>query len=332
MSKRNWGVRTAVVGALIALSVVSLGTGAYFGALNAPHYGYQSAHPSYRGPQPEQSSVSQIDRDRAGLPYFAERIASGPDPEDGSEREKRDLAAQESMSVWAFWLLLVSSIGAAATIIGTVFLLWQIMLTREAVKDTGDATKAMEDANRIARDGQSLQVKPWLQITLPENMIAGKVHRFEEGEASPRPVSMMGVVKITNLSNSPAMIRKSHTTAVGQGVAGSPREIPLRQPIEKGEDIWLPGASSALDQFHQSAPTSLEFGYLMLTPEMLELGFPNDILLIVRLWYLDMIGTEYELSQCWRLHKAGVAERIYEAGPYNYDRPANDDNRQHQGG
>jgi|GEM_PF-2365715 len=160
MSDSNRGYRLAIVGALAALTFVTLGAGAYFGALYAPHYGYQSAHPTYRGPQPKQSNVSQIDRDRAGLPYFAERVASGPDPQDGSEREKRDLAAQESMSVWAFWLLLVSAIGTATTMIGTGFLLWQIILTRKAVRDTGDATEAMIEANNIARTAQ----RPWLQF------------------------------------------------------------------------------------------------------------------------------------------------------------------------
>lgn len=132
MPDSNWSVRTAVVGALVALSFAALGAGAYLGALIAPHYGYQSTHPAYRGPKPEQAKASQIDRDRVGLPYFAERIASGPDPQDGTEREKRDLAAQESMSVWAFWLLLVSAVGTVAAILGTFLLVWTLHETRQA--------------------------------------------------------------------------------------------------------------------------------------------------------------------------------------------------------
>ncbi|WP_206742047.1 hypothetical protein [Erythrobacter longus] len=105
--------------------------GAFFGALSAPHYGYQPASAANERAEGEQGHQSQIDRDRAGLPYFAERITSGPDPDDGSEREKRDLAAQESMSVWAFWLLIASIAGTAATIIGTALLVWTLHETRQ---------------------------------------------------------------------------------------------------------------------------------------------------------------------------------------------------------
>jgi hypothetical protein len=152
------GVLAALAG--LAAAFIALGTGAYFGALNAPHYGYQTEHPAYRTAQTEQGNPSQVDRDRAGLPHFAERIASGPDPADTNEREKRDLAAQESMSVWAFWLLLITAAGTATTIVGTGLLLWQIILTREAVRDTGDATAAMVRQNELASAAQ----RAWMSI------------------------------------------------------------------------------------------------------------------------------------------------------------------------
>ena len=158
MSRGNWRILVALAG--LATVAVALGTGAYFGALNAPHYGYQGGRAAYRSPQPEKSNPSQVDRDRAGLPYFAERIASAPDPQDADEREKRDLAAQEASALWAFWLLLVSVAGVVATVIGTGFLLWQIMLTREAVTDTGKATNAMERQNSLASAAQ----RAWLVI------------------------------------------------------------------------------------------------------------------------------------------------------------------------
>lgn len=154
------GNRLLIVAACGIALLIALGLGAFFGALNAPHYGNQTAHPPYRSAQTEKSNPSQVDRDRAGLPYLAERIASGPDPKDTGEREQRDLAAQESMSIWAFWLLLVSAAGTATTIIGTGFLLWQIVLTRKAVEDTGKATNAMERQNSLASAAQ----RAWLVI------------------------------------------------------------------------------------------------------------------------------------------------------------------------
>lgn len=163
MLRGGRGVLAAFAG--LAALFTALGTGAYFGTLSAPHYGYQATHPTYRSSHAEQSDPSQIDRDRAGLPYFAERIASGADPADADEREKRDLAAQESMSVWAFWLLLVSGAGTVTTMIGTGFLLWQIILTRKAVEDTGEATEAMREANEIARQSSERQLRAYLSVT-----------------------------------------------------------------------------------------------------------------------------------------------------------------------
>jgi hypothetical protein len=139
--------------------------GAFFGALHAPNYGYQTAHPAYRNAQTELDSPSQVDRNRSGLPQFAERLAFGPDPQNSGGRENRDLAAQESMTVWAFWMLLVSAIGTATTMVGTGLLLWQIILTRKAVEDTGEATKAMREANRLARLAAEMDLRAWIGIT-----------------------------------------------------------------------------------------------------------------------------------------------------------------------
>lgn len=189
MSDSNWSVRVALIGCLTLLTFVALGTGAFFGALHAPHYGYQAEHPANRNADTEQTNPSQIDRDRAGLPYFAERITSGPDPEDGSEREKRDLAAQESMSVWAFWLLFISAVGTLTTMIGTGFLLWQIILTREAVKDTEKATTEMARQTAILERAN----RPLLHI----ESIA-----FEQTGRTTRDWSV--VVKVKNFGQTPA--------------------------------------------------------------------------------------------------------------------------------
>jgi hypothetical protein len=169
------GVFAAIAG--LAAFVTALGAGAFFGALYAPHYGYQAEHPAHRSPQAEKGNPSQIDRDRAGLPYIAERIAAGPDPDEGTEREKRDLAAQEASALWAFWLLTVSSFSAIVTMVATGLLLWQIILTRKAVEDTGEATEAMREANAIARQAQ----RPWVSISVKPTILEtrGAAFRFE---------------------------------------------------------------------------------------------------------------------------------------------------------
>ena len=145
------GYRSVVAAfAGLSLLVLALGIGAYFGALYSPDKkqyqtvsGDRASGAEYRGP-------SQSLADISGVPSFAERAIANPQPTSGEDHEKRDLAAQESMSVWAFWMMLVTAFSAIVTTIGTVFLYKQISLTREAVKDTGKATEAMLEANRIA--------------------------------------------------------------------------------------------------------------------------------------------------------------------------------------
>ncbi len=74
--------------------------------------------------------------------------------EDPKSESESDLCAQwksanaaEDSAFWTKW-------GFWVAVIGSSLLLWQIALTREAVKDTGDATKAMVRANEIAEAAQ----------------------------------------------------------------------------------------------------------------------------------------------------------------------------------
>lgn len=74
--------------------------------------------------------------------------------------DERDLCVQwraanaaEDSAFWAKWGFWIATIGS-------VLLLWQIILTRKAVKDTSAATKAMERQNEIADEGQ----RPWISV------------------------------------------------------------------------------------------------------------------------------------------------------------------------
>lgn len=82
----------------------------------------------------------------------------------------RDLIAQESMadaSIFMAW----AAIGTLAiTAIGTFFLAWQVKLTRKAVEDTGEATKAMVRQNELTEVAQ----RPWLAIhCVPQKLTVG---------------------------------------------------------------------------------------------------------------------------------------------------------------
>lgn len=58
----------------------------------------------------------------------------------------------------AWWAMIATAVAA----FGIIGLYWQIKLTREAVQDTGSATKAMHDSNDIAKAAQ----RPWLSIDI----------------------------------------------------------------------------------------------------------------------------------------------------------------------
>lgn len=106
---------------------------------------------------------------------------------------KDDLCAQwkaaDAASDAACWAML----GTIVAAIGTFGLYWQIKLTRDAVQDTGKATKAMERQNELVAESQ----RPWLSF-LPElNMVTAG-----SGQA-PRPGIHL-VLTVKNHTDFPA--------------------------------------------------------------------------------------------------------------------------------
>uniref|UniRef100_UPI0012EB9756 hypothetical protein n=1 Tax=Novosphingobium aquimarinum TaxID=2682494 RepID=UPI0012EB9756 len=167
MSDGNWGYRLAALAALVALTFVSLGTGAYFGSLYAP------AHKQYGAVIPDESATPIYQGVTKSLPNIAlvpdpvERAIANPPPDSGEDHEQRDLAAQESMAAWAFYMTVFAGLTALVTFLGTILIWKQVSLTREAVKETGDATKAMIEANRITqRTARAFVIleKIWVQF------------------------------------------------------------------------------------------------------------------------------------------------------------------------
>lgn len=67
----------------------------------------------------------------------------------------RSALAAEKSAEWAIWSTILSGVGIS-------FLLWQIMLTRAAVTDTGKSTKAMIAANEIA----ATSARAWISVRI----------------------------------------------------------------------------------------------------------------------------------------------------------------------
>jgi hypothetical protein len=92
------------------------------------------------GDQPAQQYV----RDHAGVPAFAERFISNPEPAGESEKEQRDLAAQENTATWAFWVVVFSAGQLALSAGGLVALLVTIRQGRKALKRARTANRISE--------------------------------------------------------------------------------------------------------------------------------------------------------------------------------------------
>jgi hypothetical protein len=76
----------------------------------------------------------------------------------------RDVTAQEDMVFWAMMMFIAAAATFIVTTFGTILIRRQVILTREAVVDTGKATVAMETGNKIARDTASRQLRAYMGI------------------------------------------------------------------------------------------------------------------------------------------------------------------------
>lgn len=155
------GSNRYVLAALAGLGALfsAAGFGAYYGSLySADHKQYGSVASEQRG-QDDYQGPSQSLRNISGLPGPFERLIANPPPTSGQDHEKRDLAAQEAMAVWAFWMFTAAVATFGVTSFGTILIWKQVRLTREAVEDTGRATLAMERQNELTAIAQRAWVK-----------------------------------------------------------------------------------------------------------------------------------------------------------------------------
>tara|TARA_B100001179_G_scaffold222441_1_gene198875 strand:+ start:653 stop:1528 length:876 start_codon:yes stop_codon:yes gene_type:complete len=86
------------------------------------------------------------------------------------QRAEANLNAQRQMAKWSFWVVAIAGLSFIVTSIGTIFLASQVWLTRKAVKDAGESTKAIVKANEIAEAAQrawvGIEVNPIIFQTL----------------------------------------------------------------------------------------------------------------------------------------------------------------------
>lgn len=150
-------VGIGVFAALTILSAYAFQLGDLGGSKRAEQHGYQAEYADRTNQR-----VDTCFKD--GAASARECVEKAVSDNREQQRSEADLRAQREMADWAFWMLIVSTASLGVTSIGTIFLAWQIMLTREAVEDTGKATKAMERQNDIAEDSAIRQLRAYVSI------------------------------------------------------------------------------------------------------------------------------------------------------------------------
>ena len=142
MLRGNWGIIATAVG---CLGLATL-------ALNSAYEQQQQTIATNTYGKHGNKPPQQYAFPRSGIPATIESAISNPQPTRGQDHEKRDLAAQEASSTFAWWMVIISFLGFCVTTLATLLLYQQIRLTREAVEDTGRATAAMREGNIIAQN------------------------------------------------------------------------------------------------------------------------------------------------------------------------------------
>lgn len=151
MSENNRGKGIAVVTGIVLL-FLTFGFGLYAGALNYPD---EQRHQPYRYAAYKPAEVDPALPSRLIGPEAQEYRSPCRDPKGASES---DLCAQwraaKAAEDSAFW----TKLGFWVGLFGMFGLFWTLYYTREAVADTGKATEAMQESNRIADDLRKIEL------------------------------------------------------------------------------------------------------------------------------------------------------------------------------
>lgn len=153
VSDRNNKTKSGII-AVVGLAIVGLafGLGIYIASLN---YSKEQQYQGYLYVADKSPVADEVALTSNPKPFRYRRPCNNPIGQGESDlcaqwRAAKAAEKSANWTVYGFW----------ATLAGIALLSWQIILTREAVKDTGHATNAMREANRIATEAQ----RAWIDI------------------------------------------------------------------------------------------------------------------------------------------------------------------------
>lgn len=175
---------------------------------------------------------------------------------------RQELYAQQDAARWAFWAVFFSALSTAFTAAGVWLVKRTLDATLVAVKDTGEATKAMQQANRIAAKA----VRPL--ILIESARIADGITWTSAGEPS---ISIE--LKIRNIGNEAASWLLKHVETVG-------------------DHKWMNIAKNAASALAEIEPTDDE-PLLVLVPQDCTTWEPTVIHFQREMWKSDPPITSY---------------------------------------
>lgn len=191
MSGSDWGKRSKVIEGLFCLIVV-IGAAVLIYVLGQ-NFGVSAgrdevtAREHYENAK-QNALLSCDERERAAMVQCVTKAIESAQEQSDS---RQDLFVQRDMAHSAFWMLILAGSTFGVTALGVWYVRRTLDATLKAVKDTGDATAAMIEANKIAEISQ----RPWLDFKLTPT----------------RPVSLEygslmfpADIEIKNYSNTPA--------------------------------------------------------------------------------------------------------------------------------
>jgi len=190
----------------------------------------QHAKQAERSPEDIESACSEL----AGPP-LVDCVARQIEASRDDRRAEYDLGAQDRMATWAFWMMLVGAGTMALTGWALYFVRGTLDATREAVRDTGEATIAMKEANEIARQANEATLRAWIF------MDTMNLSEREDGEKKWWDLLLF----VKNSGQSPA---KHVTVKISWKVTPVPGEtidhVVDSWPEPNGSGVLAPGAST----------------------------------------------------------------------------------------
>ena len=150
--------------------------------------------------------------------------------EQASPYSDRDIVAQETMADASVAMAFAALLTVAVTIVGTIYLVLQVRLTRKALESTDEATAAMGIANSIAQDSSERQLRAYFGI------LSGEVEDFEPHD----PVIAMTMV---NHGQTPAYNVRYHITKKVCRVKDRPSVPKVKRLRNKPWEQVGPGAA-----------------------------------------------------------------------------------------